>query len=677
MYEDLKKQFIIEVKELLNKTQEKLLLLEKDQNNKQLIEDIFRSMHTIKGAAGIYGYENLSKLAHSFENIFSIIRDKLLKVNNNIITVALSAIDVMFSIITNNNIDNTLINNLIDKLNNIISKSSKNTKSTEKQKVKLNTYYILFEPNADIEERGIKIKSILSDFENFEFKIITELTDKERIQKNKYPKFYEIIVATKYSAEDLKAIFLFTPKEVKIIKIIDLNLFENKNFVDFYNKAIKILPSLSEREKLIKNYANIVKSDTHNNKEKDLKENKDSKQTNIINVFYDQTQNLLEYIKIPSRKLDELLSLTSELIINNSQLKESAKNNNSKKIKELSENITKIINNIKETTLNLRLIEINSILPPYYRLVRDLSKKFNKKIEFIPEGTDTHIDKTILDKLSNPLMHILRNAIDHGIETPQERKAKGKGEKGIIRFITYQSNANIIIQIQDDGRGIDLEQVKQVAIEKGFIQPETKLSTNEIYDLLFYPGFTMSKRITEISGRGVGMDAIKQAILDLRGDIEIDSEINLGTSITIKLPITLSILETLHFSAANINFLIPISNIKKTDKVYIDKLRYHSGKRVIINDEIIPYFDINKLLGIENNNSTIKYYALINNGRKPFILFFDKIHGEYQAVIKNLGPVFKTLDIFIGASILANGDVAYILDTHKVQKKFFSYTNLN
>ena len=434
---------------------------------------------------------------------------------------------------------------------------------------------------------------------------------------------------------------------------------------------------MSEREKLIKNYANIVKSDTHNNKEKDLKENKDSKQTNIINVFYDQTQNLLEYIKIPSRKLDELLSLTSELIINNSQLKESAKNNNSKKIKELSENITKIINNIKETTLNLRLIEINSILPPYYRLVRDLSKKFNKKIEFIPEGTDTHIDKTILDKLSNPLMHILRNAIDHGIETPQERKAKGKGEKGIIRFITYQSNANIIIQIQDDGRGIDLEQVKQVAIEKGFIQPETKLSKNEIYDLLFYPGFTMSKRITEISGRGVGMDAIKQAILDLRGDIEIDSEINLGTSITIKLPITLSILETLHFSAANINFLIPISNIKKTDKVYIDKLRYHSGKRVIINDEIIPYFDINKLLGIENNNSTIKYYALINNGRKPFILFFDKIHGEYQAVIKNLGPVFKTLDIFIGASILANGDVAYILDTHKVQKKFFSYTNLN
>ena len=277
-----------------------------------------------------------------------------------------------------------------------------------------------------------------------------------------------------------------------------------------------------------------------------------------------------------------------------------------------------------------------------------------------------------------PVMHILRNAIDHGIETPEERRKKGKRETGIIRFISYYSNVNVIIQIQDDGRGIDPQKVRQVAIEKGFINADAKLSKKEIYDLLFLPGFTMAKEITDISGRGVGMDAIKNAILDLRGDIEIDSEVDLGTSITIKLPLTLSIIETLHVSSGKMHFLVPLSNIIRCEKVDLSKLQKHSGQRIVFEDKIIPYIDIAEYFGIQGNHGNERQMLLINGGHQAFALFFDKIYGEYQAVIKNLGPIFNNLDIFVGASILGNGSVAYIIDTYKLQKKFLRNTlNIN
>ncbi len=692
MYEDLKNEFISEVKDLLDNTEKNLLNLEQDITNKKYVEEIFRSMHTIKGAAGIYGYNRTVELAHSFENLFALIRDDKISINNHIISLALKAVDVILSLVTSKSeelIPHNITQELMDELNEITSSAKQEThgKTNDIPPHRLNTYYILFEPDADIEKRGIKINTILSDFDDFEHKIITKLTDPDRSNKNKLPEFYEIIVASHYSAEDLKAIFLFTPNEVEISQIADFNLFADDKFIDFYEKAVKILPFSQERLELLKNYAHkvknkIIQEPSESKKETVTKPKNKGKKLLIgldeINQVIDETkQRYLQYIKVPAKKLDLLLSLVSELIINNSQLAESAQKKDFEHILQLSESIAKTINEIKETTLHLRLIEIKTILPPYYRLVRDLSLKLGKKVDFIVEGTDTHIDKTIIDKLSSPVMHILRNALDHGIETPEERRKKGKRETGIIRFIAYYSNTNVIIQIQDDGRGIDPEQVRKVAIEKGFITPDAKLSKKEIYDILFMPGFSMAKEVTDISGRGVGMDAIKKAILDLRGDIEIDSEIDLGTSVTIKLPLTLSIIETLHVSSGNLHFLIPLSNIIRCDNIDISKVQKHSGQRIVIEDQIIPYIDIAEYFGLKSQSINEKNLILINGGRQPFALFFDKIHGEYQAVIKNLGPIFNNLDIFIGASILGNGSVAYIIDTYKLQKSFFKQTNIN
>ncbi len=691
MYEDLKNEFISEAKDLLDTTEKHLLLLEQDPENKKFVQEIFRAMHTIKGAAGIYGYERTVDLAHAFENLFALIRDDKLQVDNKIISLALKAVDVLLSLITADSEDQ-IPHDITDQLQSEIKNITANIKEQKQKsepKKDFHTYYILFEPDADIAKRGVKIDSILSDFEEFDNKIITKITDPARTEKNKLQDFYEIIVACPYSQDQLKAIFLFTPNQFEITKIADFNLFADKNFIDFYNKAVKTLPFSPQRLDLVKNYANTIKNKFIETKETTKPEDKGQSQPQakkeeliigleeIKQVIDETKQKYLQYIKVPAQKLDLLLSLVSELIITNSQLTESAQNGDFTHVQQLSENIAKTINEIKETTLHLRLIEIKTILPPYYRLVRDLSLKLGKKIDFITEGTDTHIDKTIIDKLSTPLMHILRNAIDHGIEPPEERRAKGKRETGIIRFIAYYSNTNVVIQIQDDGRGIDPEKVRQVAIEKGFISPDVKLSKKEVYDLLFVPGFSMAKKITDISGRGVGMDAIKKAILDLRGDIEVDSEVDLGTSITIKLPLTLSIIETLHVSTGNMHFLIPVANVIRCDIVKLSDLKWHSGQRIILNGEIIPLVDIGQLFGLDSNDDDEKNLLLISSGRQPYGLIFDKIHGEYQAVIKNLGPVFNTLDIFVGASILGNGSVAYILDTYKLQKKFFRQSNIN
>ncbi len=686
MLEELKKSFVSEVKELLQNTEKYLLRLEKDRENAEYIQEIFRSMHTIKGSAGVYGLDRTVALAHNFENVFAKIRDGKLEANIEIISLALDAIDIILALIEAKSEDDIpdsktdIITAEINKLS--FSKNSDLEKVKNKSKPqKLNSHYILFEPNTDIEERGIKIDTILSDFDEFEHKIITKFEDENRSNNNKLAEFYEIIVSSKFSTDELKAIFLFTPNEVEITQIVDFNIFEDENFEDFYENAVKILPSSDLRLELIINYCkNITQTEKDEVpeiiQETAIEKTEEEIHENIqigadeIQTYIDETKEKhLQYIKVPAQKLDELLALVSELIISNSQLTESTENKDFSNILQLSENIDKTINLIKENTLNLRLIPIKTILPPYYRIVRDLSLKFNKKIDFVEDGVDTQVDKTIIDKLSVPLMHIVRNSIDHGIEAPEERVKKGKSETGIIRFIAYYSNTNVIIQIQDDGRGINPEFIKKIAIEKGFIKPNAKLTKKEIHELLFTPGFTTAKSVTDISGRGVGMDAIKKAILDLRGDIEIDSEIELGTSVTIKLPLTLSIIETLHVSSGNMHFLVPLTNIVSCSKFKHSEIQNHSGKRIVIGEELLPYIDIFDLFGIKGKKDDEENLIIISHGKQRYGLIFNEIHGEYQAVIKNLGTIFNNLDFLIGASILGNGSVAYILDSYKLLKR--------
>lgn len=680
MFDELKKLFIQEVTELLEKTEKNLLILETDNTDKNAMHEVFRSMHTIKGSAGVYGLNKTVNLAHDFENIFSKIKENNLSTTNKIISLALKAKDIILKLVEAKSEDDIPDNELFeinDEIKQIIDEissdkievKSKNDSDTKKYK----SYYILFEPNDDFFDRNLKIEDILSDFNSFQFKIITKIKDNNR--KGKLNELYEIIVATDYKVDDLEAIFLFASEEVIFNEIISTNIFSNSDFINFYDNAIKILPFSEQRFELIKKYGDNISPDSSEKEAETQKldeiidKNQNLVGVEDIKITNEKKHQQIQYIKIPAQKLDDLLNRVSELIINNSQLRESIINNKTENLLKLSEDITKITNEIKEDTLNLRLIPVKSIIPPYRRIIRDLSVKLNKKINFIEDGVETQVDKTIIEKLYNPLLHIIRNAADHGIETPEERLKKGKTEIGTIRLLAYYSNVNVIIQIQDDGKGIDPEFIRQSAIELDIIKPNDKLTLKEIYNLVFIHGFTTMKKVSSISGRGVGMDAIKNAILDLRGDIEIDSEIGLGTSVTLKLPLTLSIIDALHVSTNNIHFLIPISTIDQCAKITRSEIQNYSGNRIIYNDELLPYIDIREIFKIGGDSLEEENLIIINLGKQKMGLFFDNIYGEYQAVFKNLGAFFKELDFLSGASILGDGSVAYIIDTYKLSKK--------
>ena len=682
MLDELKKLFVLEVKDLLENTEKNLLLLEKDRDNENIQQEIFRTMHTIKGSAGMYDLSLTSKIAHDFENIFTKIKDGKLSATNEVISLTLKAKDVILELIeakSESDVDSKKTDNIIAQIEKVFSEQTEKTtkknikKEEQNTKKEISSLYILFEPNIDVEERGVKIPSILSDFDEFEHKIITEFVDESRKTKNKTDKYYEIIVASEFSIDDVRAIFMFVSEEVSLSKISDYNIFEEQDFVDFYENAVKILPDSKMRFDLISNYAKkeVI--------EEEIKNEEDNKEEVligadeiIVDIEKEAKEQQIQYIKVPAKRLDELLNLVSELIISNSQLSESATKKDFSNILELSESIDKTVNSIKENTLDLRLIPIRTIIAPYRRIIRDISLKLNKKIEFIEDGVDTLVDKTIVDKIFTPLLHIIRNAVDHGIEEPTERISKGKPEKGIVRFIAYYSNTNVVIQIQDDGKGIDPDFIKQKASEINLIDKSAHLSKKEIYDLLFVHGFTTTTSVSEISGRGVGMDAIKKAILDLRGDIEIDSEIGLGTSVTIKVPLTLSIVETMHVAAGDMHFLIPVINIDRCINIDFSKIEHHSGARVVIDDEVLPYIDIQKVFKIKGEVPKERKLIIINQGRTKIGLVFSEIFGEYQAVIKNLGHIFGDLDFIIGASILGDGSIGYILDSNKLVKKIKS-----
>lgn len=676
MFDQLKKLFIQEVSELLTKTEKDLLLLENDKTNNEVLEDISRTMHTIKGSAGVYNLEKTILIAHNFENLFVKIMEGKISASNEIISLALNAKDILLKLIEaedEREIPNIEIENLI----NNIEKINKNNIETEKKitsSENLSSFHILFEPNNDISERGIKTNTILSDFDEFEYKTVEKFTDQTRTQKNKHEDYYEIIVATEYLIDELNAIFLFVPEEFSIKKICNFNIFEATDFLDFYINAVKIIPDLNQHYELLLNFATTINNQYPENTKTDIIPEKKEALIGTDEIILNVKKEIknIQNIKVPAEKLDELLNQVSELIISNSQLSESTQNKDIEKIKFLSEKISKITNSIKENTLNLRLVPIKNTLPHIRRVIRDLSIRLNKEVTFIEDGVETQVDKTIIDSLYSPLLHVIRNAIDHGIEEPDIRKEKGKNLKGIIRFIAYHSNAKVIVQIQDDGKGIDPEMVRNVAIKKGFISKNDKLTRKDTYELLFVHGFTTTENITDVSGRGVGMDAIKKAIQDLRGDIEIDSEIGLGTSVTIKLPLTLSIIEALHVASNSMHFLIPVANIEKCVKIKHSELNFYSGTRIIIDGELIPYINIKELFKIEGESQDEENLVIVNQGRQKVSLIFSDIYGEYQAVIKNMGSIFNDLDFFIGASILGNGSIAYIIDSYKLLKRIKS-----
>jgi two-component system chemotaxis sensor kinase CheA len=680
MLEQFKQKYIEEVNDLLNDLENTVLSLEKHPDSADDINQVFRVMHTIKGTSGMYDFKVVEKITHDVESIYGKIRDSSSSVSGEVSSLTLECVDLIRRLLNNGeDREREAVAVFFARLS-ALSGGGGETPSSgasfvpEMQQNGAATYYVVFEPEADIQDRGININSILSDIDAAGDGLIIPHNRASAGADGKYGTYWEAVFSTKKSYQDVTEIFLFVGDEVKITKISDRDLLSDADFISELSRLqaleqdyidLKQLEAFIDKPQEEKKETPAVKEEP---KKPELEATL-SAEEKIISRAVETADVKTSSIKVASDKLDELMNLVSELVTTKAEMMLLFEKHNIPELGILCEKVDRLSNKFKDNALSIRLVPIESLMLRFQRLVRDLSAELGKEIDFKTDGTDTELDKTIIDNLSVPLMHIIRNSIDHGIEAPEVRIACNKSRRGLIKFTAFYSGNNVFIQIQDDGAGMDGEVLRKKAIEKGILRPSDNPTQKQLYEMIFLPGFSTAEKVTGISGRGVGMDVVKQNIAKLRGEIEITSEKGLGTCVTIKLPFTLSIIDALLVSIENTLLLIPVYLIDSCTQITRKQLARENG-RFIYEGEPTTIIDLRKEFEFSGKPPRLENVVVVNYKDDLHAgLIVDRIIGEHQAVLKSLGKYFSNQEYISGGSILGDGSIALVLDVYKLIKQ--------
>jgi len=664
MIDKFKVKFVEEAQDNVRDLEESLLLLEEDLSNHEIIERIFRAMHSLKGGGAMFGFNDLSDFTHHLETIFDLIRNNKLSADQDIISLTFNSIDHIKYLLSTGNLEspedikeqNDLIKD-IEKYTSSSSESKPAAKITTGDDVIVDgskTYLVTLLPNEEILRNGTNPLFLLDDLHAFGDAITIAVTkdvpDFTNLDPIKNYCSWQVILNTDESLNEIKDVFIFVEDEcdTEITEISTNNVLSNPKLKELIDEAALEERLLTKEE--------VLKLDLGNQKESKTAIKKK-------NLFKDHK---ISSIRVASTKIDELVNLVSEMVTIQAQLSLYAENSGEPAIVALAENIQKLSRQLRDNAFEISLIPIQNELMRFQRLVRDLSKEMSKEIDFIIEGGEIELDKNIIENLTDPLLHIIRNSVDHGIESPEERIKAGKSPKGTIVFKAYYSGANVIIKIQDDGKGIDPDIIRKKAIEKGLIDKNTELTKKEIFDLVFLSGFTTRTEVSGISGRGVGMDVVKRKINDIRGEVSIESEIGQGTILTLELPLTLSIIDGLLVKVAQNQYVIPISSVEKLYSVSDITLGQSFNKVAIIDDDQYSYIDLREIFEEKDMEQSDSQLVLVKYEDKKVGLIVDHVIGEYQTVVKPLGRFLKKQENVSGASIMGDGTISLVIDTNRL-----------
>jgi len=648
--------------ELIENLEKQLLGFEKNPNNSVVINEIFRAMHTLKGSATMFGFDKIGKLTHALEDIYVSIRSGETAVNSEIITLTFESIDIIKILLKQHDQLNVNDQARYNTIGNSLGVTIFAAESIENQPIIIQNsvlsdtlYKILFKPDKNVRIRGLKPENIKFEFDELGENLMFDFEDETIQIENEYEnnKYWEFFIYQQSDDEKLKDIFLFySENEYSIEKISTDKIEEFQQILsisDCVNHGKIALETLYLEINKIKPEIDIV----------------DTKQENVENIVSINTE---QSIRIPSSKLDILLSGVSDLITLHSHIKNITDDIDNPLLTKQIRELSKISKLFRDEIISMRLLPINTILTSLQRLIRDLSEKLKKDVDFETDGMHTKLDKNMLQRLEPVLLHLLRNAMDHGVESAEIRKKNNKSVRGIIRFTAFYSGTNIFIQIQDDGAGINPETIRKKAIEKGLLDEKQNITHEEIFAFLFTPGFSTANVVSEISGRGVGLDVVKKELYELHGEITINSEIGLGTSFTIKLPLSLTILDALLCKCHHLMILIPVNNIITCKVIHNQEI---TTNQFIYKyeDKGIPIIHLSKFFD-ENSTVVGSHLIVFEVLDKRFALVIAEIMNTLQAVIKPLGVMHKNLEYFTGVSILGNGKLAYILDLNHLVKNF-------
>ncbi len=682
--------FLDETKEHLQNLNTQILILESDPENENTINEIFRAAHSLKGMAGTMGYERMKNLTHDMENVFSEVRNGKLKVMPEMIDVLFQCLDALEEYTDNiqssaseGTNDNQAI---IDRLNAILNggsapqpkKESAPTGETassgagadeeekwnsinleetqirvikEAQKMGKNVYGI----NVVVQDSCIlKAARAFLVFKALEEKgeIIVSVPSAQDVEDEKFDKDFTLVVISEQPLEDVMNAAA-NVSEIAKVTGDSIALEKNKSY-----EAVAV--SMQTEAPKPQSAAAVPAGD--NNKKAAPKPAAEKKQTPgkpVVN----------RTVRVDIEKLDVLMNLVSELIIAKNSLVAASTQEHNAGVEEHIEYLESVTTNLHESVMKVRMVPIESVVNKFPRMVRDLSKTLNKKMELYMTGEETELDRTVVDEIGDPLMHLLRNSADHGLESAEVRKKRGKPEVGSIFLDAYQDGNNVIIEVRDDGNGIDVEAVKSKAIERGAITPEQadNMTDKEIINLLFLPSFSTAKKVTDVSGRGVGLDVVKSKIESLSGEVEVKSELGVGSTWTIRLPLTLAIIQALMVVVGGEKYAIALGSIQTIEDIAPEDIKLVQNEEVInLRGTVIPIIRLSEILEVESTTAPEDNMAvvIVKKGDKMAGLVIDELIGQQEIVIKSLGKYIKQTKFISGATILGDGEVALILDAN-------------
>lgn len=689
--------FIDETKEHLQSLNEHVLDLEKDPDDSDTINEIFRAAHTLKGMSGTMGFSRMQRLTHDLENVFSEIRNGNMKVNEKLIDVLFRGLDALESyldVISSEGNEGTEDNeDIIQDLNALLEEEGNegNASAAKEEKPKEEAVEKTQEVSAPVQEENLddekcKFRQIpIAEYET------TAIQSAKKEGKN----VFGITVYLQESCilKSARAFLVFKSVENKgeLIKSVpSTEKIEDEEFDYDFSWILATTESKDAIKNLILSVSEIkeVYIDNVDVSESEATPKETSTEKKVINkteVKAEEAQNKQKKggkgkvgsrsVRVDIDKLDILMNLVSELIIaKNGLVSASAgdvkiQTENSQMFREQIEYLERVTTNLHESVMKVRMVPIDSVVNRFPRMIRDLTRKLDKKMELYMTGEETELDRTVIDEIGDPLMHLLRNSADHGLESNEERVRLGKPEVGSIFLDAYQDGNNVVIEVRDDGAGIDVDKVRRKAIEKGTItekQAET-MTDKDFIDLLFQPSFSTAEKITDVSGRGVGLDVVKTKIEALGGNISAKTVAGEGSTFTIQLPLTLAIIQALMVEVGKEKYAIPLGNINGIEDIAKDEISFVQSKEVInLRGRVIPILRLRELLDIPEPEEEPENFIVVimQKGDQQVGLIIDNLIGQQETVIKSLGRHITNDKLFSGATILGDGEVALILDTN-------------
>ena len=677
--DEIKQAFFEESGELLASLENLLLDLEDNSENKENLDAVFRVMHTIKGSAGMVGEVEIESFAHKVEDMLDQVRKGVLKFDSTTAQISLDSRDILLDLMQGGADDlQERIQGVEERLGGIghsasgkaKPKSPEHVEKKSEEKNKQKNWRITFIPSENTFIRGGNPLLIIKE--------LTEMGETSiECHWEKLPPFlqmevdvcyiaWDILLTTDRSEDDIRDVFLFieSDSQVEITELLDDDKMLGEILVERGNvSAQKLGEVLGQRKKIgeVLIEQEVVRPETVKTALLEQEHLKKVKQKQMVN------QN----IRVNTEKLDNMVNLVGEMVTTQAQLAQITASLGDMQLAYVSEGLQRLVEELRDTALGIRMMPVGNTFGRFRRLVRDLSNELGKQVKLETLGEDTELDKTVIDKLNDPLVHLIRNAVDHGIEEPGERTMNGKAPEGRIRLEARQAGGQVQIIIEDNGRGINKEAVFAKAVSQGLIAPDAELSEEDLYGLIFRNGFSTAGSVSNVSGRGVGMDVVKKEIENLQGRVSVQSQPGEFTRVIVSLPLTLAIIDGLLIRIDDDSYILPLNSVEACVDFDYSKENVE-GKRNIISyrDQFIPYLPLRKYLNYPESESRDEQIVVLYSDSGRFGIVVDQVVGDHQTVIKNLGKVFKGAKEFSGATILGDGKIALILNVGAISSKW-------